>query len=52
MHDEEGMQTMRTLGRNMAWIMKCIEAEKQPESICRRANPSFSISFDSYLSAR
>ena len=28
MHDEEGMQTMRTLGRNMAWIMKCIEAGK------------------------
>lgn len=28
MRDEEGMQTMRTLGRNMAWIMKCIEAGK------------------------
>ena len=26
--DLEGMQTMRTLGRNMAWIMKCIEAGK------------------------
>ncbi len=24
--DEEGMQTMRTLGKNMAWILKCIEA--------------------------
>lgn len=24
--DVEGMQTMRTLGHNMAWILKCIEA--------------------------
>lgn len=24
--DEEGMQTMRTLARNMAWLLKCIEA--------------------------
>lgn len=24
--DLEGMQTMRTLGRNMAWLLKCIEA--------------------------
>ena len=27
--DEEGMQVMRTLGRNMAWLVKCIEAGKQ-----------------------
>lgn len=26
--DLEGMQTMRNLGRNMAWILKCIEAGK------------------------
>ena len=26
--DEEGMQTMRQLGRNMAWLLKCIEAGK------------------------
>lgn len=26
--DEEGMQTMRLLGRNMAWLLKCIEAGK------------------------
>lgn len=26
--DEEGLQTMRTLGKNMAWIIKCIEAGK------------------------
>ena len=24
--DEEGLQTMRTLARNMAWMLKCIEA--------------------------
>lgn len=26
--DLEGMQTMRVLGRNMAWLLKCIEAGK------------------------
>ncbi len=26
--DLEGMQIMRTLGRNMAWLLKCIEAAK------------------------
>ncbi len=29
LRDEEGMQTMRTLGRNMAWLMKCIDAGRQ-----------------------
>lgn len=27
--DLEGLQTMRTLGRNMAWLMKCIELGSQ-----------------------
>ena len=27
--DEEGMQTMRTLGHNMAWLLKCIEMGKE-----------------------
>ena len=27
--DLEGMQVMRQLGRNMAWMLKCIEAGKQ-----------------------
>ncbi len=27
--DKEGMQTMRTLGRNMAWLLKCIELGKE-----------------------
>lgn len=26
--DEEGLQTMRTLGENMAWLLRCIEAGK------------------------
>lgn len=26
--DEEGMQTMRTLAKNMVWLLKCIEAGK------------------------
>lgn len=40
--DLEGMQTMRTLGRNMAWLLQCIHAGKQagfvfpaPEAITR-----------------
>ena len=28
LQDAEGMQTMRTLGENMAWLLKCIEAGK------------------------
>lgn len=27
--DEEGLQTMRNLGRNMAWMLKCIEAGRE-----------------------
>ena len=27
--DEEGMQTMRILGQNMAWLLKCIQAGAQ-----------------------
>ncbi|MBQ6432266.1 MAG: flavodoxin family protein [Oscillospiraceae bacterium] len=29
LQDEEGMQTMRTLGENMAWLLHCIEAGKR-----------------------
>lgn len=28
LQDEEGLQTMRTLGRNMAWLLQCIQAGK------------------------
>jgi len=27
--DEEGMQTMRTLANNMAWLLKCIASWKK-----------------------
>lgn len=30
MKDEEGLQTMRTLAYNMAWMLKSIESGKQP----------------------
>ena len=29
MQDAEGLHTMRVLGKNMAWILKCIEAGKK-----------------------
>lgn len=29
MQDEEGMQIMHTLGNNMAWLLKCIEAGRE-----------------------
>lgn len=29
LQDEEGVQIMRCLGKNMAWMLKCIEAGKQ-----------------------
>lgn len=29
LRDEEGMQVMRVLGKNMAWMLKCIEAGKK-----------------------
>ena len=27
--DREGLQTMRNLGRNLAWVMKCMEAGRE-----------------------
>jgi len=29
LQDKEGLQTMRTLGKNMVWLLKCIEAGKK-----------------------
>ena len=29
LQDAEGLQTMRTLGRNMAWLLRCIERGRQ-----------------------
>lgn len=45
MKDIEGLQTMRILGRNMAWLLKCIEAGKRagitPLLIEARKNTNF-----------
>lgn len=27
--DEEGLQTMRNIGRNMAWLLRCLQAGKE-----------------------
>ena len=29
LQDEEGLQIMRTLGKNMAWLLKCISLGKE-----------------------
>ena len=29
LQDKEGLQIMRTLGQNMAWILRCIELGKK-----------------------
>ena len=34
--DKEGMQTMRILGNNMAWLLKCIEAGRQSVPLPRK----------------
>ena len=43
--DIEGLQTMRILARNMAWLLKCIEAGKQaginPPAFEARTNTNF-----------
>jgi len=35
--DAEGLQTMRNLGHNMAWLMRCIEESNCPAPISERA---------------
>ena len=42
MQDEEGLQTMRTLGNNMAWLLKSIESGRQP---LPKAEPRKSTNF-------
>lgn len=42
--DKEGLQIMRTLGDNMAWLLKCIEAAKGtvPYPVRSRGHPRIS----------
>lgn len=43
--DEEGMQTMRTLGNNMAWLLKCIEAGKNAGVTYPEREPALKTNF-------
>lgn len=43
--DEEGMQTMRVLGRNMAWLLKCIEAGKEAGITAPVPEPKISTNY-------
>lgn len=43
--DEEGMQTMRTLGNNMAWLLKCIEAGKNAGIMFPELEPARKTNF-------
>ena len=37
--DLEGLQTMRTLGNNMAWLLKCIENSKETVAFPVKESP-------------
>ena len=43
--DLEGLQTMRTLARNMAWLLKCIECGKQNGIDLPEREPGISTNF-------
>ncbi len=39
LQDEEGLQTMRSIGRNMAWLLHCIQAGKEAGIDCPTQEP-------------
>lgn len=43
--DKEGLQTMRTLGRNMAWLIKCIKLGKENGIEFREEEPIIRTNF-------
>ena len=43
--DLEGMQTMRNLGRNMAWLLKCIELGKADHVELPQAESTYTTNF-------
>lgn len=43
--DAEGMQIMRTLGNNMAWMLKCIEAGKKAGISFPEREPAIATNF-------
>lgn len=44
--DLEGLQTMRNLGRNMAWLLKCIESGRQQGHIAPIAETALRTNFN------
>lgn len=55
-YDLEGLQSMRTLGRNMAWMLKCIDLGKQhgisaPCGFEERVHTNFVDNPNNYLNA-
>lgn len=45
LRDEEGMQTMRTLAENMAWLLKCIQAGKEAGVPLPKQEPKLRTNF-------
>ncbi len=43
--DQEGLQTMRVLGRNMAFLLRAIDAEKRAHGLPEAEKESFATSF-------
>ena len=43
--DAEGLQTMRTLGENMAWLLQCIEAGRKAGVPAPEAGPKIKTNF-------
>lgn len=44
--DKEGLQTMRNLGRNMAWLLKCIQAGKAQGIVVPVAEREYRTNFN------
>lgn len=45
LEDEEGMQTMRRLAQNMAWLLKCIEAGREAGVELPKVEPQIRTNF-------
>lgn len=45
MQDEEGLQVMRNGGKNMAWLLKCIECGKESNIVCPTAERTYTTNF-------
>jgi len=41
LEDKEGLQIMRTLGKNMAWLLHCIQAGNPPPALEQRVRTNF-----------